>query len=103
MGGGMNMNAAVAPANLVGINGIARRLVLDGALDQAAARDALDNATAARKPIPPYLREHTLVTAHQIAAAKPDDFALPVFHPAAMDSSSPPPTPVPATLLQTPP
>src|SRR3546814_6216786 len=31
----MNMNAAVATANLVGITGIARRLVLDGALDEA--------------------------------------------------------------------
>src|SRR3546814_13579490 len=67
----MNMNAAVATANLVGITGIARRLVLDGALDEAAARDALDKATAARKPIAPYLREPKLVTPAQMAAANP--------------------------------
>src|SRR3546814_2621547 len=87
MGGGMNMNAAVATANLVGITGIARRLVLDGALDEAAARDALDKATAARKPIAPYLREHKLVTAAQMAAANSAEFGMPVFDPAAMDSS----------------
>src|SRR3546814_213872 len=83
----MNMNAAVATANLVGITGIDRRLVLDGALDEAAARDALDKATAARKPIAPYLREHQLVTAAQMAAANSAEFGMPVFDPAAMDPS----------------
>src|SRR5690606_28446267 len=39
-----------APAfnNLVGITGIARRLVLDGALQESAAREALDKATEER-------------------------------------------------------
>src|SRR3546814_9270232 len=83
----MNMNAAVATANLVGITGIARRLVLDDALDEAAARDALDKATAERKPIAPYLREHKLVTDAQMAAANPAEFGMPVFDPAAMVSS----------------
>src|SRR3546814_588084 len=87
IGGGMNMNAAVATANLVGITGIARRLVLDGALDEAARRDALDKATAARKPIAPYLREHKLVTAAQMAAANSAEFGMPVFDPVAMDPS----------------
>lgn len=32
---------AVNTANLVGITGLARRLVQDGALDEAAARDAM--------------------------------------------------------------
>src|SRR5690606_28640043 len=63
---GRNDMSAVQTANLVGITGIARRLVLDGALDEAVARDALDKATAARKPIAPYLREHKLVTAAQM-------------------------------------
>src|SRR3546814_15785785 len=83
----MNMNAAVATANLVGITGIARRLVLDGALDEAAARDALDKATAARQPIAPYLRELKLVTAAQMAAANSAEFGMPVFDPAAMAPS----------------
>src|SRR3546814_11387748 len=97
----MNMNAAVATANLVGITGIARRLVLDGALDEAAARDALDKATAARKPIAPYLREHKLVTAAQMAAANSAAFGMPVFDPAAMDPSQSAPALVKEDLLQT--
>lgn len=37
------MNAVVSP-NLVGITGISRRLVQDGALDEAAARKAMTDA-----------------------------------------------------------
>ncbi|HET9049718.1 MAG TPA: type IV-A pilus assembly ATPase PilB, partial [Chiayiivirga sp.] len=66
--------SVVQTANLVGITGIARRLVLDGALDEPTARDALDKATAARKPIAGYLREHKLVTAAQMAAANSAEF-----------------------------
>ncbi|GAB3315859.1 type IV-A pilus assembly ATPase PilB [Luteimonas notoginsengisoli] len=79
--------SAVPTANLVGITGIARRLVLDGALDEPTARDALDKATAARKPIAGYLREHKLVTATQMAAANSAEFGMPVFDPAAMDGA----------------
>lgn len=79
--------SAVATANLVGITGIARRLVLDGALDEAVARDALDKATAARKQIAAYLRENKIVTAAQMAAANSAEFGMPVFDPGAMDPS----------------
>lgn len=82
------MNAVAAPnltANLVGITGIARRLVLDGALDEAAAREALDKATVARVQISSYLREHRLVTAAQMAAANSIEFGMPVFDPTVMD------------------
>ena len=78
------MNAAVN-ANLVGITGIARRLVLDGALDEAAAREALDKATAQRKHVAVYLREHKLVTAAQMAAANSMEFGMPILDPSAMD------------------
>ncbi|NYZ62831.1 type IV-A pilus assembly ATPase PilB [Luteimonas deserti] len=77
--------SAVATSNLIGITGIARRLVLDGALDEAAAREALEKATAARKQIAAYLREQKLVTAAQMAAANSIEFGMPVFDPAAMD------------------
>ena len=72
-------------ANLVGITGIARRLVLDGALDETAARDALDKATHARKQVATYLREQKLVTAAQMAAAQSIEFGMPLLDPAAMD------------------
>ena len=77
--------SAVATPNLIGITGIARRLVLDGALDEATARDALEKATAARKQIAAYLREQKLVTAAQMAAANSIEFGMPLFDPAVMD------------------
>lgn len=80
--------SAVPTTNLVGITGIARRLVLDGAMDEAIARDALDKATAERKQIATYLREHKLVTAAQMAAANSAEFGMPIFDPVAMDATS---------------
>ena len=80
------MNAVVS-ANLVGITGIARRLVLDGVLDDVAAREALDKASTERKPITQYLREHKLVTPAQLAAANSIEFGMPVFDPSVMDGS----------------
>ena len=42
---------AVTTANLVGITGIARRLVQDGAMDEAEARNAMAKATEAKVPL----------------------------------------------------
>ncbi|TWI02891.1 type IV pilus assembly protein PilB [Luteimonas cucumeris] len=78
---------AVPAANLVGITGIARRLVLDGALDEAAARAALASATRERKQIAAYLTENRLVSAPQMAAANSIEFGMPLFDPATMDAS----------------
>src|SRR5688500_13351745 len=78
---------AVPASNLVGITGIARRLVLDGALDEATAREALDKATRERKPISNYLRDNRLVTSAQMAAANSIEFGMPVFDPATMDGT----------------
>ncbi len=74
-------------SNLIGITGIARRLVLDGALDEAAAREALDAATREKKPIANYLREQKLVTPSQMAAANSIEFGMPLFDPTVMDPS----------------
>src|SRR3546814_10514948 len=79
--------STVSTANLVGVSGMARRLVLDGALDEAIAREALDKATFVRKPIAGYLREQKLVTATEMAAANSIEFGMPVFDPTAMDGS----------------
>jgi type IV pilus assembly protein PilB len=78
---------AVPASNLVGITGIARRLVLDGALDEATAREALDKATRERKPISNYLRDNRLVTSAQMAAANSIEFGMPVFDPSTMDGA----------------
>ena len=79
---------AVPSANLVGITGIARRLVMDGALDEAAAREAMDAATKARKPLALHLLDKRLVTPTALAAANSIEFGMPVFDPAAIDPTS---------------
>ena len=78
---------SIATANLVGITGIARRLVMDGALDEVKAREAMAAASADRKPIATYLAEQRLVTSGQLAAANSIEFGVPLFDPSAMDPS----------------
>ncbi|WP_240097507.1 type IV-A pilus assembly ATPase PilB [Thermomonas flagellata] len=69
--------AATAP-NLMGITGIARRLVLDGALDEAAARRAMDAAMAEKTPLAQYLAERRLVPPAALAAANAVEFGMPL-------------------------
>ncbi len=76
-----------ATANLVGITGIVRRLVLDGALPEADARAALDEASKQKKQIQPFLLEKRLVTSAHIAAANAIEFGMPLFDASALDLS----------------
>jgi len=77
------MNAATA--NLVGITGIARRLVMDGALEDVAARQALADAGQLKQSVAAYLVEKRLVTASQLAAANSIEFGVPLFDISAFD------------------
>ncbi|QDW67155.1 type IV-A pilus assembly ATPase PilB [Luteimonas granuli] len=79
--------SAAPMSSLAGITGIARRLVMDGVLDEATAREALDKATAERKPVASYLREYKLITSAQLTAANSIEFGMPVFDPQTMDAS----------------
>ena len=79
------MNAAAA--NLVGITGITRRLVQDGALGEAEARTAQTEAAKDKRPIQKYLVEKKLVSSIQLASAFSLEFGLPLFDLAAMDLS----------------
>jgi type IV pilus assembly protein PilB len=72
-------------ANLVGITGIARRLVMDGVLEEQPAREAMAGATAERKPLPQFLLEKKLVTSLQLAAANSIEFGIPLFDIEALD------------------
>jgi type IV pilus assembly protein PilB len=81
------MSAAPAVANLVGITGLARRLVQDGALDEAAARAAMASATDAKVPLPQWIAEKRLVTAPQLAAANAMEFGMPLLDTQAFDPS----------------
>ena len=77
--------SAVTSANLVGITGIARRLVLDGALDEAAARKAMDAATAEKTPLAAYLLERRLASPAALAAANSIEFGMPMVDALAID------------------
>ena len=78
------MNAVAAP-NLVGITGIARRLVQDGAMDEAAARSAMANATEAKVPLAQWIAEKRLVGASHLAAANAIEFGMPLMDASAFD------------------
>ncbi len=79
------MSAVPATANLVGITGLARRLVQDGALDEAAARAAMANASEAKIPLPQWIADKRLVTAPQLAAANAMEFGMPLLDALAFD------------------
>ena len=80
------MNAvAASTANLVGITGIARRLVVDGAMDEATARSAMANASEAKIPLAQWVAEKKLVSAPQLAAANAIEFGMPLLDVTAFD------------------
>ncbi len=78
------MNAAVT-ANLVGITGIVRRLVLDGSLAEPDARKAMDEASKEKKPVPQYLLDKRLISPTQIASANSVEFGIPLFDASVLD------------------
>jgi type IV pilus assembly protein PilB len=78
------MNTAAA-ANLVGITGIARRLVMDGALDDGAARQAQAEAGQLKQSVAAYLIDKRMVTPTQLAAANSIEFGVPLFDINAFD------------------
>jgi len=80
------MNAVVT-ANLVGITGIARRLVQDGAIEEAVARDAMAKAAAAKRPLPQYFADKKIVSAAQLAAANALEFGMPLLDVGVFDAA----------------
>jgi type IV pilus assembly protein PilB len=77
------MNASVA--NLVGITGILRRLVQDGALEESAAREAMVESTKSKTALNKYLTDKKLITANELAAAFGLEFGLPVLDISVLD------------------
>ncbi len=77
--------STAATANLVGITGIVRRLVLDGLLAEPDARKAMDEAAKDKRPIAAYLVERKLATTAAIAGANAQEFGMPIFDALALD------------------
>ncbi|MFC3269941.1 type IV-A pilus assembly ATPase PilB [Vulcaniibacterium thermophilum] len=78
--------SSLPTVNLVGITGVARRLVLDGVLEEQAAREAMAAASAERKPLPQFLLDKKVVTALQLAAANSVEFGIPLFDVESLDA-----------------
>ena len=76
---------SVSSANLVGITGIARRLVQDGAMEEAAARTAMAQAAEAKVPLAQWISEKKLVAPAHMAAANAVEFGMPLLDAAAFD------------------
>ena len=77
--------ATAATSNLMGITGIARRLVLDGAMDEEAARKAMDAATAEKLPLANYIADKRLASPAALAAANSIEFGMPLVDALAID------------------
>jgi type IV pilus assembly protein PilB len=72
-------------ATNMNLTGLARRLVLDKHLDQAAAIEAVQNANKESIPLTSFLVKNKIVPASVIATISSTDFGLPVFDLSAMD------------------
>ena len=79
-----------ATANLIGITGIARRLVLDGHLSEPDARRALDEAGKEKKSVHAWLLSHRLASPAQVAAANSVEFGVPIMDITGLDLSQAP-------------
>ena len=67
------------------LTGIARKLVLDSHLDQAAAIEAVQSAKKEDIPFTTYLVKNKIVTSSLLAMISSKEFGLPVFDLSAMD------------------
>lgn len=67
------------------LSGLARKLVLDGILDEAAAARAHQGSLKARKPFVNYLVENKLAPANKIALSAAKEFGVPLLDISAID------------------
>jgi len=72
-------------ATNMNLTGLARKLVLDNHLDQAAAIEAVQSANKESLPLTSYLVKNKIVASSVIATISSKEFGLPVFDLAAMD------------------
>jgi len=66
-------------ASKVNLGGIARKLVIDGLLDEAAAQDHYQKALKEKKQFVPYLVENKLVASKDIGLAASQEFGVPLL------------------------
>jgi len=72
-------------ANKIHLSGLARKLVLDGLLEEASAAEHYQKALGKKQAFVPYLVENKLVASKDIALAASQEFGVPVLDINAMD------------------
>jgi len=72
-------------ANKIHLSGLARKLVLEGLIDEAAAADHYQKALAKKQAFVPYLVENKLIASRDIALAASQEFGVPVIDLNAME------------------
>lgn len=72
-------------ANKINLGGIARKLVIDGLLDEATAQDHYQKAIKEKKQFVPYLVENNLVSSSDIGLAASQEFGVPLLDMDAME------------------
>ncbi len=66
-------------ANKIHLSGLARKLVLDGLLEEAAAQEHFQKSLKNKKPFVSYLVENDLVASNDIALAASQEFGVPLL------------------------
>ncbi len=72
------------------LSGLAKRLVVDGLLEEEQAAEAQEKALKSHEPFVSYLVENKVVTSSAIAASACQEFGIPLFDLAAMDLEASP-------------
>jgi len=67
------------PAKKINLSGLARKLVLDGLLEEAAAQEHFQGALKKKQPFVAYLVENDLAPSSEIALAASQEFGVPLL------------------------
>ncbi len=79
------MATPINPAQLTGLPGIVRRLVIDGVLGEEDARKAVEASNKQKIPLVSYLVQNAVAPAIQVAGAAATEFGIPLFDVRALD------------------
>jgi type IV pilus assembly protein PilB len=83
---GINPTAAAPLA----LNGLLKRLFVEGAISEADAKRAVDGVAKSKQPLSAFLLDNSLVDPKVLVQAASAEFGVPVFDPTALDLSQAP-------------
>jgi type IV pilus assembly protein PilB len=79
------MATQINPANLAGLSGIARRLVVEGSLAEQDARRAVETSSKQKIPLATYLIDNGMADSRVVAMAASAEFGVPLYDVSAID------------------